>query len=196
MLPGDPDDVVFEWLAEGLSPSPPAYLQLLGPSGGERGDHVLANLGTVAGRLRARPAYWGELIRARNWRHTLVGCSAILPTRDPRWLGDLLDRFKQGSWLAPQLAVALALVHPAEASGELEVVMRRRGNPADRKSALSAAAVLKLMGRQGVDEFEASDGFRRAQGESPGTSAPAYDWLVVGRIVHRQWTFWNNRVPL
>ena len=168
MLPGDPDDIVFEWLAEGLSPSPPAYLQLLGPSKGERGDRVLANLGTVAGRLREWPAYWGELIRARNWRHTLVGCSAVLLARDPRFLGDLLDRFKRGSWVAPQLAVALGLVHPAEASGELEVAMRQQGDPADLKSAFSAYAVLKLMGHQAVDEFEASDVFRRAQSESPG----------------------------
>ncbi|WP_165251221.1 hypothetical protein [Paludisphaera soli] len=183
---------VFEWLGEGLSPSPPAYLRLLGPGGGGRGDHLLANLATVAGRLRERPGYWGELIRARNWRPTLVGCSAALLARDLRFLDDLLDRFKRGSWVAPQLAVALGLLHPAEAAVELEGVMRQQSDSAGLKAVFSAYAVLKQMGSRATQEFEASDLFRQIQSERPGTSAPAYDWLVVVQVVHRQWDFWKE----
>src|SRR5690348_10846300 len=120
MLRGDFDDEVFERLGAGLAPSPPAYLALLGPGRGERYRHVLANLGEVAARLRDRPEYWRQLIRARNWRPTLVGCSAILLVRDTRFFDDLLDRFRRGSWVAPQLAVALGLVHGADAVAEFE----------------------------------------------------------------------------
>jgi hypothetical protein len=224
-------DEVLEWLGDGLSPSPPAYLRLLGPGGDERGDRVLANLGAVAARLRDRPECWGSLIRARNWRPTLVGCSAVLLARDARFLDDLLYRFHQGSWVVPQLAVALGLstrtglfctfdlqptaagkgetrigklkrtrstclVHRAEAVPEFEDAIRQPGTSADFKRVFSAYAVLKLLGLEAAQEFEASDLFRRSQAESVGTSSsPAYASLVAVSAVRGQWNFWLDRGP-
>lgn len=190
--PREPDGAVFEWLAEGLNPETPAYLRLLGWNwgGSKVRDRLLANLVTVAGRLRDNPKYRSELIRAENWRYTLVGCSAVLLTRDPGFRDDLLDRFRRGSWVAPQLAVALGLVHPEEASGELETVMRRQGNP---KSVFSAYAVLKLLGHRAVDEFEASDLFREAQSWNLESPTRVYGALDAVDVVRRQWDFWSDR---
>lgn len=192
MLSSNCDDEVFEWLGEGLSPSLP-YLQLLHPNQSERGRRVLANLRVVVSRLRNRPEYWRELIRAQNWRHTIIGCSAVLMVREARFLDDLLYRFDQGSWVAPQLAIALGLVHPAEAVTELEGVIRQHDSSADFKRVFSAYAVLKLMGREIVQEFEASDLFRRSQIESTGTSLLAQDSLVAVNVVHSQWDFWTSQ---
>ena len=114
----DEMDEVFQWLDDGLRSL--AHLQLRHP--GERNESVLANLGAVADRLRSRPEYWGVLIGAQNWRHTRVGVAAVLLTRETGLFEDLLYRFRQGSWVAPQLAVALGLVH--EAVAELEGAIR------------------------------------------------------------------------
>jgi hypothetical protein len=193
MIRGDFTDEVFGWLAEGLNSSPPAYLKLLGPSRDELGARVLANLSAVANRLRDRPEDWAALIRARNWRHTLIGCSAVLLVREVRFLDDLLYRFRQGSWVASQLAVALGLVHPAEAVTEFEAVLRQPDSSTGFKGIFSAYAVLRLMGSAAAHEFEASDLFRRSQAERPGTSAPGRDWLVVVQVVQRQWDFWTSQ---
>jgi hypothetical protein len=192
MLNGEIDDAVFEWLGEGLSPSPPAYLKLLGPGRGEQAERVLANLKAVSTRLRDRPEYWRELIRARNWRYTLVGYSALMLVRETRFLDDLLYRFRQGSWVCPQLAVALGLVHPTAAVAELEEVIRHRDSSTDDKRTFSAFAVLKLMGSEAAQEFETSELFHRSLTESPGISKAAYDWLVSDGVVQSHWVFWTR----
>ena len=63
------------------------------------------------------------LIRHRDWRRTIVGCSAALLVRDARFLDDLLYRFREYSWVSPQLAVALGIVHPVEAVAEFEALL-------------------------------------------------------------------------
>jgi hypothetical protein len=192
------DDIVeevFEWLATGPSPVPLAYLKLLGPNRGEWGERVLANLGVVAARLRDRPDHWRSLIRDRDWRPNLIGCSAVLLVREGRFLDDLLYRFHEGSWVAPQLAVALGLVHPAEAVRGLEAVIREPDASIHVKRAFSAYAVLKLMGRVVVREFEASELFRRTQAASAITSHEIHEARVGIDVVQRHWEFWTSHGP-
>ena len=194
MLRGDISDEVFAWLDEGLDPSPGAYLALLHPSlRGERGERILVNLKAIATRLRDRPEDWGTLIRARDWRPTLVGCSAVLLARDARFLDDLLSRFREGSWVAPQLAVALGLVHPDEAVTEFERVVREAGSSTDFKRLFTAHAALKLMGREVPEESEAGEFFGRSQLESPGRSRAAYDAQIAVRVIRDHWAFWSRQ---
>jgi hypothetical protein len=166
------DDTVFQWLGEGSPPDPRSYLRLLGPGQGELARRAFANLETVSTRLRDRPDYWRELIRARNWRYTLVGYAALM---------------------APQLAVALGLVHPAETLTEFEAVIREPEAWTDVKPVFSAYAVLKLMGCEVVREFEASDLFRRAHTASTMTSHEIQDSRVGIDVVHSHWKFWTSR---
>jgi hypothetical protein len=187
------DDTVFQWLGEGSPPDPRSYLRLLGPGQGELARRAFANLETVSTRLRDRPDYWRELIRARNWRYTLVGYAALMAVRETRFLDDLLYRYREGSWVAPQLAVALGLVHPAETLTEFEAVIREPEAWTDVKPVFSAYAVLKLMGCEVVREFEASDLFRRAHTASTMTSHEIQDSRVGIDVVHSHWKFWTSR---
>lgn len=186
---------VFQWLGEGLSPSPPAHLRLLGPGGDERGTRVLANLEVVATRLCDQPERWAALIRSRNWRPTLIGCSAVLLARDPRFLDDLLDRFRQRSWVSPQLAVALGLIHPNEAVPEFEALLRQAEAATSFMEVFSAYSALKILGRESALKFEASDLDRCSQVESSGRSRAAYAALVAVGTVHRHWGYWSSRNP-
>jgi hypothetical protein len=196
-----PYDAIFEdacgWLATatGSSPVPLAYLKLLGPHRGEWAEQVVANLGVVAARLRDRPDDWRSLIRNGNWRPTLIGCSAVSLVREGRFLDDLLYRFREGSWVAPQLAVALGLVHAAEAVREFEAVIREPDASIHVKRVFSAYAVLKLMGSEFVREFEASELFRRTQAVSAITSHEIHEAHVGIKAVQRHWVFWTSRSP-
>ena len=92
-----------------------------------------------------------------------MGCSAALLVRDDRFLDDLLYRFREGSLVSPQLAVALGIVHPIEAVAEFEPLLGEAAGSVDPKGLFSAYAVLKLLGRDAAEAFEAGDLFRRSR---------------------------------
>src|SRR5262249_22607858 len=65
--------------------------------------------------LGRQPEVWSALIRAVNWRFTLVGCVCALVEWADRFYADLAYRFQTGSWVSPQVAVTLGLLHPRSA---------------------------------------------------------------------------------
>ena len=191
MTPGeDRFDEVLGVLGEGVD-SPLPYTALLRLLSGDRGHRVLTNLGAVATRLRDTPMSWGALIRHRDWRHTIVGCSAALLARDGRFLDDLLDRFRRGSWVSPQLAVALGIVHPAEAVAEFEPMIVVGAASCDPKRTFSAYTVLKLLGRGSAEAFEAGDMFRESGGENGVMSPLAREADFAVDTVKNLWVFWK-----
>jgi hypothetical protein len=191
MMPGgDRHSEMIELLGEGVD-NPIPYTALLGPLVGDRGGQVLTNLGVVAARLRDDVPSWRALIRHPDWRHTIAGCSAALLVRDDRFLDDLLYRFQQGSWVSPQLAVALGIVHAIEAVAEFEPLLGEAAGSIDPKRLFSAYAVLKLLGRDATGAFEARDLFRRSRDESVGTSPLAYGAFIALGAVHGLWAFWR-----
>ncbi len=191
MMPdGDRHDEMIELLGEGVD-YPIPYTALFGPLVGDRGGRVLTNLGIVAARLRDDVPSWRALIRHRNWRYTIVGCSAALLVRDDRFLDDLLYRFREFSWVSPQLAVALGIIHPIEAVAEFEPLLGEAAGSIHPKSLFSAYAVLKLLGREVTETFEAGDLFRRSREEKVGTSLLAYDALIALTTVNGLWDFWK-----
>jgi hypothetical protein len=120
-----------------------------------------------------------------------VGCSAALLVRDDRFLDDLLYRFRQGSWVSPQLAVALGIIHPIEAVAEFEPLLGEAAGSIDPKTLFSAYAVLKLLGRGETEAFEAGDLFRRSRDERVGTSPLAYNSSIALGAVEGLWAFWK-----
>ncbi len=182
---------VFEWLGEGLGPS--TYLWLLRPRRDERTDLVLANLRIVAARLRDQPTSWSELIRAQDWRPTLVGCCAILVMREGSFLDDLLYRFREGSWVSPQLAVALAIVHPNEARAEFESEIRAHTASARIKEIFSAYAALRILRSEVAREFEASDLFQHTRTESAVPSDATNISRIAESSVQGMWDFWSSQ---
>jgi hypothetical protein len=191
MMPdGDRNDEMIELLGEGVD-YPIPYTALFGPLVGDRGGRVLTNLGIVATRLRDDVPLWRALIRHRNWRYAIVGCSAALLVRDDRFLDDLVYRFREGSGVSPQLAVALGIIHPIEAVAEFEPLLGEAAGSIDPKSLFSAYAVLKLLGRGATEAFEAGDLFRRSRDEPLGTSWLAYDASIALGAVEGLWAFWK-----
>ncbi len=184
------ENEVLDWLAEGMPRNPIPYVMLLSLPSGDLGKTLLANLRTVATRLRDRPDDWRSLIRANNWRPTLVGCSAVLLERDTRFFADLLDRFLECSWVAPQLSVALGLIHADRVVADFELILRESTVSTHVKRTFSAYAVLKRLEPVSVPEFESSELFRGVQGESPEFLQARSESRIALDVVQSQWNFW------
>jgi hypothetical protein len=182
---------MVELLGEGVDSRIP-YTALLRPLVGERGGQVLTNLGVIATRLRDDIPSWRALLRHRDWRQTIVGCSAVLLVRDDRFLDDLLYRFREGSWVSPQLAVALGIVHPVEAVDEFGRLLGEAAGSIDPKRLFSAYAVLKLLEGVATEAFEAGDRFRRSSEETVATSPLAYGAFVALGAVKSLWAYWKD----
>jgi hypothetical protein len=194
MLRGDCREDVFKLLSKGIE-TPCAYVRLRNPLVGETGGRILDNLKAVADFLRDKPSSWADLIRHRNWRYTIVGCSAALLTRETRFLDDLLSRFRQGSSMSPLLAVALGLIHPVEASTEFERILLESHGSEDFGHAFSAYAVLGLLGHDASTAFEASALFKSCQafggeGKEAGRARIAFTTTVPA--VRSHWEFWKG----
>src|SRR5262245_38701505 len=73
----------------------PCYLSPLNLVWGDQGpDETLARFRTLARDLDGRPEVWSALIRAANWRFTLVGCVCALVDGADRFCADLAYRFQ------------------------------------------------------------------------------------------------------
>lgn len=178
-------------LDEGLD-RPCGYLMLLNPSPGRGGSlRLYENLRTLAAWLAQHPETWSGAIRGRAWRPTLVGCSAALIVRETRFLDELIFRFRSGSFVSPQLAVALAILHPKVAVETLEATLSDSNLPLDTKRDRSAFAVLRAMGNRKVGEHDWLNHLGRLRGFHPKLHDASYDVLVAENAVQRSWEFWS-----
>src|SRR5262245_16830628 len=88
------------------------YLSLLGMRSNDVG-HVLARIGEIVHSQVDHPRYIQHLLDDRNWRGHLMALVAILISDEPASYASTLWRcFDRGSWVAPQLAVALYCSDP------------------------------------------------------------------------------------
>ncbi len=178
------DQRVFEWLdldAKGV----PYYLHALNLVWSEGGvEHDLQIYRRVAGLLAADPAYWAEIIREASWRHCLAGCACLLASRRREFYDDLCYRFRAGSFVAPQIAVTLGLLHSAAARSCFESALDERAFRRSPKKAISAHRVLLRLGVQPRHDIvvDSWTGFERD------------DALTADEIVSEHWSFWSSRV--
>lgn len=178
------DRRVFDWLGLDVK-GVPYYLHPLNLVWSDEGvEQDLRVYRRVADLLAADPAYWAEIIREASWRHCLAGCACLLASRKHAFHEELCHRFRAGSFVAPQIAVTLGLLHAAAArlffeSALDDPVLRR-----SPKQAISAHRVLLRLGVQphhniAVDswsEFERSDA------------------MVADKVVSDHWSFWSGRL--
>ena len=173
---------VFDWLEAGAKGGP-HYAHTLNLHWSDAGvEHDLEIYRRTAERLASEPAYWAEIIRESSWRHSLVGCACLLASGRRDFFDDLCYRFRAGSFVAPQIAVTLGLLHGSTAVSFLESILDEptlRGNP---KQAVSAHRVLKRLGAQPTHDVSANDwsGFERG------------DAMAAERVVEEQWVFWSS----
>jgi hypothetical protein len=179
-----PNKKVFEWLGND-SKGVPYYLHSLNLVWSNSGaDHDIDHYRRVADKLAAEPAYWAEIIRDASWRHSLAGCTCLLASRRHEFFDELCHRFRAGSFIAPQIAVTLGLLHGSTARSFFESVLdepKLRNHP---KQAVSAHRVLKRLGAQPAQDvsIEAWHGFEHD------------DATTADEVVADHWDFWSNRI--
>jgi len=139
----------------------------------------LAVFAGVAERLAADHDLWSLLLREANWRYTLVGCVCLLVSGNRDHWEDLAWRFDEGTWVSPQVAVTMGLLHPAEAR---ETLRRLVDGGAQSDTTKRHGAALVVLDRLCPDVAEPAD--RRLEGDAAQGASVAGD----------QWAFWSERV--
>lgn len=179
-----PDMRVFEWLGKD-SKGVPYYLHPLNLVWSDAGvGHDLAIYRRVAEQLAADQQYWAEIIRDASWRHSLAGCTCLLAIRYHAFFDDLCYRFRAGSFVAPQLAVTLGLLHGSSARAVFESVLGDAALRAHPKQAVSAHRVLLRLGVQPAHDISV-EAWRDFEHD---------DAMVADEVVAEHWGFWSARV--
>jgi hypothetical protein len=175
---------VFEWLGND-SKGVPYYLHPLNLVWSDAGvEHDLELYRRVADRLASDPAYWAEIIRDAAWRHSLAGCTCLLASRRHEFFDDLCYRFRAGSFVAPQLAVALGLLHGSAARSFFESVLDEPTLRSHPKQAVSAHYALLRLGERPAHEISV-EGWRDFEHD---------DAMVADKVMAAHWDFWSARV--
>lgn len=179
-----PDMRVFEWL-DSDSKGVPFYLHSLNLVWSDAGvEHDMELYRQVADRLALVPAYWAEIIRAASWRHSLVGCTCLLASRRHEYFEDLCHRFRAGSFIAPQIAVTLGLLHGSAAHPFFASILNEPTMQSRPKQLVSAHRVLLQLGANPAQNIpiEAWRDFDRD------------DAMIAENVVAAHWDFWSKRV--
>jgi hypothetical protein len=204
VIPQNADPKVFKWLGadeRGVG----RYLHWLNLCLGPNEEMDLSCLRSTAGRLEAEPSYWSEVIRDRNWRYTLVGCACLLISHQRGFYQDMAYRFEEGSWVLPQIAVALLLLHPKE-SGAL---FREAMNPENRSKRFYQAACaergLVLLGElpesqtmlagkeaKSMEEYFVLE--KQMKEEYGLTGLKVEQGLTALRVMREHWEFWKGKM--
>ncbi len=179
-----PDGRVFEWLGTD-SKGVPFYLHPLNLVWSDAGvEHDMELYRRVAARLAVDSAYWAEIIRADSWRHSLAGCTCLLANRRHEFFDELCSRFRAGSFIAPQIAVTLGLLHGSMARPFFESILDEptlRGRP---KQAVSAHRVLLRLDAHPIHDINI-EAWRDFEHD---------DALIADKAVAKHWDFWSKRV--
>jgi hypothetical protein len=178
-----PDSRVFEWLGVD-SKHVPYYLHPLNLKWSAEGvDHDLQIFRRVAGLLALDPGYWAEIIRS-SWRHSLAGCTCLLASQRCDFFPDLCFRLEARSFVSPQIAVTLGLLHGERACSFLASELDKHEFRRHPKEAVAAHCVLLRLGQ------------RPAYDISPGAwSGFEHDDAVIAEMaVAKHWEFWSSRI--
>jgi len=175
---------VFELLGTD-SKGVPYYLHPLNLVWSDAGvEHDLELYRRVADQLAVDPAYWAEIIRDAAWRHSLAGCTCLLASRRHEFFDELCYRFRAGSFVSPQIAVTLGLLHGSAARPFFESILDDSTLRSHPKQAVSAHRVLLRLGAQPVHDISI-EAWRDFEHD---------DAMVADKAVAAHWDFWSKRV--
>ena len=176
----------FEWLGKD-SLGVPYYLHLLNHRWSPNGvEHDLQVYRSAADRLRTEPDLWASILRgALSWRGTLVGCACLLLTRERGFLSELTEVFEHGSMVQPQIAVTIALLHPAEARIFFEEFLRSAKPQISARAVVSAQRVLQRLGALADSDVRLSGWANERQTD---------DALLANQVAIQHWDFWASRL--
>ena len=168
---------IFEWV--------PGYLAWLNLKWQPEGlDHHLAVIRRASGFLEADVCYWSTVLRDDNWRAPLVGCACVIASKNRGFFGDLCYRFTSGSMVAPQLVVAIGLIHPTEAISFFRAQLDMPILKKDPRRVVSIQTALARLGGSKESEI-AFDGW---------SSTDRDDAELAHTVVGQHWDFWSARL--
>lgn len=147
-------------------------------------DEGLEKYKKLALDLKDSPEIISELIRDANWRPTLVGSATVILLQAKEFQRDLIWRLENGSWVAPQMAVAIALVNDGFAEKELKRIVESASEESNPKTIMSGYSSLKFLESEIADEFEKTKLFKFLQEKD--------SWDNSIRIAEEHWNFWKN----
>ena len=175
---------IFDWL--GVDSKGVSYhlhpLNLVWSDAGV--EHDLQVYRRVADLLSTDKTYWAQIIREPNWRYSLAGCTCLMASRRCEFFDELCYRFREGSFVAPQVAVTLGLLHGAAARSFLERFLDDPAIKQRPKQAVSAHQVLARLGLEPAQKVsvESWTGFERD------------DAMTADSVVSAHWRFWSDRM--
>lgn len=102
---------ILNWLGE-MTDEPTYYLRALNLTWDESEvESAMAIYGKLAQRINGVPRLFDELLTCRNWRESLTVYMCLMVTEDRHYFDKLTNHFVQGSFVSPQIAVALSVLH-------------------------------------------------------------------------------------
>jgi hypothetical protein len=165
------------------------YTPLLGPLIGDpESDDLLNRYRKFAVGLRDAPEFIRDLICDKNWRPTLMGLTVVILLRAVEYQSDMAWRLANGNWVAPQLAVAIALVDEGRGVDLVRGIVDTATKESNAKVVMSAYSALSFLKSPLAYKFEASPLFEHLK------NADSYDDSL--RIAKRHWDFWKTIEPV
>jgi hypothetical protein len=165
------------------------YLPLLNLYWSEEGQETgIERLRKLAIGVKDSPNFIRELIRDKNWRPTVLGNAIVILLRAKEFQKDLIWRLENGSWVAPQIAVAIALLNDGLAENELNKIIESASKESNPKSIMSAYSSLKFLKSKSAEEFEKTELFEVLKEKD--------SWNNSIRIAEEQWNFWKDIKPI
>jgi hypothetical protein len=177
---------VFEWLGvdeKGV----PYHLHLLQPEWSPDGKGAdLIRFRELSIKLKSSPIIVRQLIRDDNWRPTLIGNAVAILLRATEFENDLMWRLSKPTWVAPQVAVGIAMLSNGSIETDLRQLLAIASEESSPKMILSVYCALKFIGSKIANEFEETELFKRLK---------LKDQDDCIRIAEANWSYWSNVPP-
>jgi hypothetical protein len=162
------------------------YLQLLSLHWSAAGvEYAIKGLRSVASRLRSEPELWSTILGGEySWRGTLLGCACLILSNERKYFKELIECFERRSFVSPQIAVTLGLLHPKESEPAFVALLRSQDFCRSAKDVVSAQRVLDRLGALGETDVQLTNWPGREQAEAK----------VANHMVIKHWAFWSSYI--
>ena len=165
------------------------YLPLLNLYWSEEGKELgIERLRKLAVGVKDSPDFIRDLIRDDNWRPTILGNAIAILLRAKEFQNDLIWRLENWNWVAPQIAVGIALLDEGLAESELQRIIENALEESNPKTILSAYSSLKFLESKISRDFEQTKLFEFLKEKD--------SWDNSIKIATEHWNFWKNIEPI
>ncbi len=144
----------------------------------------------VAERLLADSEYTSEVLRAEDWRLSLVGAVCLLVKNNSNHLDDLQFRFLNGSEVLAPLAVSIALLHPNQYEEVFHSLLDCSPEDAVSQQISTAIFLLECLGNPLAQKLKESWHYQQEM-QNPHGILKAHD---RARRVQMHFDFWSQRI--